>query len=213
MATISISIVDDHPVVRQGLTSILEGEPDLRVLWHASDGTELKVRLAAAVPDVLLLDIRLPGDNGVTLARQVRRQFPTLRIIMLTTYEDDEYVEGAVQAGADAYILKTAAHEELLDSIRAVHNGEKRLSKPVLTKLLKRYQELAKVQVQLETGLSNEELHLLNWAATGATNRDIAQRTHWSEITIKQKFQSVFRKLGAKDRTEAVAISIRRGLI
>lgn len=213
MSRISIGIVDDHPVVRQGLVSMLEGQPDLQVLWQAGDGSELQQQMAHAVPDVLLLDIRLPGVGGIALARRLRQTHAGLRIVILTTYDDEEYVDGAIQAGADAYILKTAAHEELIDCIRAVHGGEKRLSRQVVGTVWKRYQDIARLQGLQEMGLGEEEVRLLGWAAQGATNRDIAQRGHWSEITVKQKFQAIFRKLGARDRTEAVAIALRRGLI
>ncbi len=210
---IRVLIVDDHPVVRQGLQSLLSNYPDIQVAGEADTGLGALEEAALLQPDVVLLDIRLPGASGMDVARQLRRQNPQARIIILTAYEDDEYLIGALQAGAHGYLLKSASHETLAEAIRNAHAGRRVLSPSLVDGVLRQFESLAKESLVSQSGLSESELEILPLLAEGATNKEMAERLYWSEATVKRKIGDTLAKLGVSNRAQAVAEAIRRGLI
>ncbi|RMF48574.1 MAG: DNA-binding response regulator [Anaerolineae bacterium] len=210
---IRVLIADDHPIVRQGIRSLLEQFSDIEIAGEAASGPATLHQVAALEPDVVLLDVRLAGSNGIEIARQLRRNHPQSRIVILTTYDDDEYLFGALQVGAQAYLLKDTSLDVLPAAIRAVHSGERLLSPLLIDKVLRQFQSLATEELRRESGLSEEELHILALLADGATNREIADQLGYSEAAIKKKVQTVIEKMQAANRTQAVANAIRRGLI
>ncbi|MEJ2555145.1 MAG: response regulator transcription factor [Anaerolineae bacterium] len=213
MSAIRVLVVDDHPIVRQGVRSLLSAFPDIEVVSEAETPMAALAQLNTLRPDVVLLDVRLGEASGVEVARQVRRTHPDSRVIILTTYDDDEYLFGALQAGAHAYLLKDMALDELPAVIRAVHAGQRLLSPLLVDQVLAQFQQLAEAKLLQEAGLTLQERQLLKLMADGLTNRDIAAHLNFSEITVKKKVQDILEKLGVANRTQAVALAIRRGLI
>ncbi|MCS6845698.1 MAG: response regulator transcription factor [Caldilineales bacterium] len=213
MRPIRVVLVDDHPVVRQGVRSLLANHPDIQVIGEADSAAALLALLAERQPDVVLLDVRLPGKNGIDLAHQLKREWPAIKIIVLTTYEDDEYLFGALRAGAEGYLLKSASPEMLAGAIRQVAAGERLLSPSLVGRLMQEFSAMAKAQARAEAGLSDQELEVLRLIAAGATNREIADRLYWSEITVKRKVQDILTKMGVANRSQAVAEAVKRGLI
>lgn len=213
MDRIRVLIADDHPIVRQGIRSLLTQYGDLEVAGEAATGPAVLEQTARLQPDVVLLDVRMADANGIEIARQLRRQHPEIRIIILTTYDDEEYLFGALQVGAQAYLLKDVSLDTLPTVIRAVHQGERLLSPLLVDKVLHEFQSLATEKLRRDAGLSEEELRILRAMAMGATNREISEALSWSEVTIKKKVQEILAKLNAENRTQAVARAIRQGLI
>ncbi len=210
---IRVLIVDDHPVVRQGLGTLLSDYNDINIVAEAGDGPTALRSTEKLAPEVVLLDIRMPGSNGIQITRRLKDRFKETKVIILTTYEEDEYLFGALEAGADGYLLKTASADELSSAIRQVKAGHRLLSPNLMDKVMKQFESVTREKVKFESGLSSQELKVLALAAEGATNKEIAERLYWSEITVKRKLQDIIHKLGATDRTQAVAEAIRRGLI
>ena len=213
MSPTRILIVDDHPVVRRGLHSILGDAPDLEVVGEASNGSEALAQIAAHKPDLVLMDIRLPGADGVQITRRVRREFPGVKVIILTTYDDDEHLYNAIEAGAHAFLTKHADYADLADSIRAVARGDRLLSPALVGKVLDRFQQMAHSQAMQQSGLRDDEVELLRMIAEGATNKEIGDKLFWSEVTVKRRASEVYAKLNVADRAQAVAEAMRRGLI
>lgn len=208
-----VMVVDDHPVVRQGLRSLLSQYPDIQVVGEA-DVAPLALELIDELrPDVVLLDIRLAGPSGLDLARQLRRSRFDSRVIILTSHDDEAYLLEAAQAGVYGYLLKSASAEVLADTIRAVHAGERRLSPMLAGKALEQLETLSRAQVRAESGLSDQELQLLQLFADGASTQDMAQSLYLSERTVKRKIQDILTKLGAASRAQAVAEAFKRGLL
>ena len=210
---IRVMVVDDHQVVREGLVSMLEAPEHIEVVGQAANAPEAIRKAHELRPDILLLDIRMPGTTGLDVCRTLRVQLPETRVITLTTYEEEDYLFEALRAGAVGYLVKTASYEELVDAITSVAEGRRLLSAPLVDKLVAHYAELAREKARLESGFDQAELNILQMLAEGATNRDIARRLHWSEVSIKRKLQSIFEKLEVADRTSAAVEAMRRGLI
>ena len=208
-----VLVVDDHPVVRQGLRSLLSQYSDIEVVGDAEDSPTALELVATLRPDVVLLDIRLAGPSGLDLARQLRRSRFESRVIILTSYDDGGYLREAAQAGVHGYLLKSASAEVLADAIRAVHKGEWRLSPALAGKALQQLEVFSRVHAQSEAGLSDQELQLLQLIAEGATTHDMARALYLSERTVKRKIQDVLDKLGATNRAQAVAEALKRGLL
>jgi len=213
MPPIKVLIVDDHPVVRRGLHSILGDAKDLQVVGEASNGSEALKQVAALKPDVVLMDIRLPGADGVQITRRVRREFPEVRVIILTTYDDDQHLYNAIEAGAHGFLTKHADYSDLAESIRAVARGERLLSPALVGKVLDRFQHLARAQALQQSGLTEQEIELLRLIAQGETNKEIGDKLFWSEVTVKRRASEVYGKLNVADRAQAVGEAMRRGLI
>ncbi|MFQ5856922.1 MAG: response regulator [Anaerolineae bacterium] len=210
---IRVLVVDDHPVVRHGVQHLLGSDPELEVVGEADTGPGALRQVEALRPDVILLDIRLPGSDGVEITQQVRRAHPDVKIIMLTAYLDDEYLLGALRAGAHGYLLKQASHETLAEAIHKVHAGERLLSPTLMSCVLEEFEAMAREQIAEESELTETELQILNHIAAGDTTKEIAQKLHWSEATVNRRVQEILVKLNVSNRAHAVAEAIRRGLI
>ncbi|GAA0282391.1 response regulator transcription factor [Actinomadura nitritigenes] len=212
---ITLLIADDHPVVRDGLRGMFTGEPGFEVLAEAADGAEA-VRLAEALrPDVVLMDLRMPGTDGVTaITRMAERGLPA-RVLVLTTYDTDSDVLPAIEAGATGYLLKDALRDELFRAVRAAARGESVLSPSVAARLMSRMRAAAArpAEPRGEEPLSPRELEVLGLVARGSTNREAAARLFISEATVKTHLLHIYGKLGVNDRAAAVAAAFDRGLL
>ncbi|MGC8874838.1 MAG: response regulator [Chloroflexia bacterium] len=220
--TLTVLIVDDHPLFRQGVRAVLEREPDLRVVGEAGDGQEA-IRLAEELaPDVVLIDISLPGLNGLEVARVIKRRQPQASLIVLTVYEDDEQLFNAIKAGASAYFSKDIQPQQLVQVIREVGRGtylidEHVFGKPhIATRVLHQFRELAAAEEELGSlfsPLTSREIEILDCMAQGLTNKEIADRLYISSQTVKNHVTAILRKLQVNDRTSAVIYALRRGWI
>ncbi len=210
---ISVLLVDDHPVVIEGLRKLLSTTTDIDVTGEARDAATALEQAKMLRPDVILLDLRMPGATGIQAARRLReQQFPGA-VIVLTSYGDQAYVRQALEAGADGYLLKSTPSDQLIQSIRDAARGRRQLSPELLDGVLQDFGGLAREKTHRDADLSNDDREILRRAAQGGTNREIGQAMNRSEIAIKKRLQGIFVKLGAVDRAHAVAESIRRGLI
>ncbi|MBI3733147.1 MAG: response regulator transcription factor, partial [Chloroflexi bacterium] len=181
-APIKLLIVDDHPVVRRGLQSMLADAKDVQVVGEATSGAEALAQVAKIKPDVILMDIRMPGADGVQVTRRLRREHPDIKIIILTTYDDDQHLFNAIEAGAHAFLTKHADYADLADSIRAVYKGERLLSRTLFSKVLDQFQAMARAQAMHDSGLREDEVELLRLIADGATNKEVGEKLFWSEV-------------------------------
>jgi len=211
---IRVLIADDHVLVRQGVRRFLEDGADITVAGEADNGLQALRLVEELRPDVALLDIQMPGLNGVEVTRQIRSFFPQVKILILTAHDDDAYVFAALQAGANGYLLKTAGVEELLSAVRGVHQGQSALSPEVTDKVVRQLQtgRPAGAANQVE-GLSQRELEILRLAATGQTNKEIGAYLHLSNRTVQGHLARIYGKLGVASRTEAVTEALKRGWI
>ncbi len=201
---IRILTVDDHPILRQGISALIEDESDMALVAEAANGLEAIQQFRAHRPDITLMDLQMPEMNGLDAMIAIRGEFPDARIIVLTTYTGDVQAMRALQAGARAYLLKNSLHKELLDTIRAVHAGRKSISPEVSFQLAEHVAEEA---------LSPAEVRVLSLIAEGNTNKEIAASLSVTEDAVKGQVRNILAKLGANDRTQAVTIAIKRGII
>ncbi|MCK4473441.1 MAG: response regulator transcription factor [Anaerolineae bacterium] len=208
-----VLIVDDHLVVRRGLRSMLADAEDVEIVGEASSAGEAIKRATSLRPDILVLDIRMPGMNGLRLLRCLKEQLPDIKVIILTNYDDEQFLLEAFRAGAYGYLLKNVSREDLLEVLHTAHQGKRMLSPELMDSVLKQFAELGQRQAMDQFGLSNREIELLGLVAEGATNRQIAERLYWSETTVKRKLSDVFQKLDVCDRAQAVAVAMRHSLI
>lgn len=212
--TIRVLVVDDHPVVREGIAAMLSRQPDLAVVGEAADGLEAVERAAELHPDVVLMDLQMPRLDGVEAIRRIRAQLPVTQVIILTTYDTDELVFQGIQAGARGFLLKDAPREELFRAIAAVHRGESLLQPSVAAKLIDRVTHMGSAPPPAaEDRLSEREMDVLRLMAKGQPNKEIAQVLFISESTVKTHIASIFQKLGVRDRTEAVTRALQRGIL
>jgi DNA-binding NarL/FixJ family response regulator len=204
---IRLLIVDDHPVVRDGLSSMFARDPEFEVVGEATDGAEA-IRLAEALrPDVILMDLRMPGMDGVSATRELTGLGGDARVLVLTTYDTDSHVLPAIEAGATGYLLKDAPRDELLRAVRATARGEAVLA-PSAAALL-----MGRVRSSAAGTLSQRELEVLQLVATGATNREAATKLFITEATVKSHLLNIYGKLGVGDRAAAVTEAFNRGLL
>jgi DNA-binding NarL/FixJ family response regulator len=204
---VRLLVADDHPVVRNGLSSLFAAAPGFEVLGEAADGAEA-VRMAQALhPDLILMDLRMPGMDGLTAITELARLGVTARVLVLTTYDNDAHVLPAIEAGATGYLLKDAPREELLRAARAAAKGETVLSPAVAARLVNR------VRTPAPQLLSQRELEVLELVAAGNTNREVAARLFITEATVKSHLLNVYTKLGVSDRAAAVAEAFNRRLL
>ena len=209
---IRILIADDHPIVRQGLATVLNQEEDLEVVGLAENGLEAVARARELRPDIILMDLQMPEMDGVEAIRQIKEEAPDIGIIILTTYDADDYIFRGIEAGARGYLLKDSPPEEVLKAIRTVDKGESLVQPRVASRLLDRFIQLAGAP---DTGevLSPREVEVLQLMAKSTVNKGIATELLIGESTVKTHIVHIFNKLGAKGRTEAVAEAARRGII
>ena len=212
MSKIRVLIADDHPVVREGLSAMLDRQDDMEVVGEAIDGADAVKRTRETRPDIVLMDLQMPVMDGVEAMKRIAEQQSSVRFIVLTTYDNDERIFKGIEAGARAYLLKDSPREELFKAIRAVHKGDSLIQPSVASKVLDRFAVLSR-QSQGPELLSERELEVLRLVATGASNRSIAAQLYISESTVKTHVQSIFQKLGVNDRTEAVTHALQKGII
>ncbi len=201
---IRILIADDHPVVREGLTAIIERQPDMTVVAEAENGRRAVELALAHEPDVILMDLRMPELSGVEAIARVHARLPGCGLIVLTTYDGDQDIVRALQAGARAYLLKDTFRAELLAAIRAVHSGERRIPPAVARRLAEHV---------ANPGLTPRELEVLRLMAAGHSNRQIARALFVTESTVKGHVNNILGKLGVRHRTHAVTLALKRGII
>jgi len=201
---IRVMVVDDHPIVRQGVIAVLGNQPDIEMAGEAASGREAIERHRESRPDVTLMDLRLPDISGVEAIRRIREEAPDSRFIVLTTYDGDEDIHQALEAGARAYLLKDSFTEEVVETVRAVHGGARRVPEAIARRLAER---------PPLSDLSPRELEVLRLVARGMTNKDIADELGIAEGTVKIHVTRLLGKLGVDDRTAAVMIALQRGII
>jgi DNA-binding NarL/FixJ family response regulator len=204
---IRLLIVDDHPVVRDGLRGMLTGDGEFEVLGEAADGAEAVALAETLRPDVVLMDLRMPGTDGVRAIGMLRERGVPARVLVLTTYDTDSDVLPAIEAGATGYLLKDTPREELFRAVRAAARGEAVLSPSVATRLL------GQVRSPAKEPLSQREVEVIGLIARGSTNREAAKHLFISEATVKTHLLHIYGKLGVKDRAAAVAVAFERGLL
>jgi two-component system NarL family response regulator len=201
---IRILIADDHPVVREGLAAMIERQPDMSVVAEAGTGREAVERALEHRPDIVLMDLRMPELGGVEATVRLRERLPSCQVIVLTTYDGDQEIVRALQAGARAYLLKDTFRADLMSAVRAVHAGERRIPGSVARRLAEHV---------ANPGLTHRELEVLRLMASGGSNREIARALYVTESTIKGHVNNILSKLGVRHRTHAVTVAVRRGII
>ena len=212
--SIRVVLADDHAVVRKGIREFLEEEKDIVVVAEAADGTQAVALVAEYQPDVAVLDIQMPGMTGIEATRRIKAEYPEVRVLVLTAYDDDPYVFALLQAGASGYILKTASSGDLVRAVRAVHRGESALDPAVMQKVV---QQLASgrplgARASVEA-LTQREVEVLRLAAKGLTNKAIGQTLGISDRTVQGHLANIYGKLNASSRTEAVTEALKLGWI
>jgi DNA-binding NarL/FixJ family response regulator len=201
---IRILTVDDHPMLREGIAAVLAGEEDMVLVAEASNGREGIEQFRTHHPDVTLMDVQMPEVNGIDAIVKIREEFPDARIIVLTTYTGDAQAARAFKAGACGYLLKSMVRKELIDTIRTVHAGKKRIPPEIAIEMAQHHSDDA---------LTQREIEVLREVAAGNANKMVAQLLNISEETVKAHMRSILSKLGANDRTHAVTIAVKRGII
>ncbi len=207
METIRILIIDDHPVVREGLAGMLAGQPDFDVVGMAADGETGTALHQSLAPDVALMDLRMPGLDGVSAIEAIRAQQPQARILVLTTYDSDADILRAIEAGATGYLLKDTPREELFRAIRAAAQGESVLAPAVAARLMTR------MRAPAQESLSAREIEVLQLVAKGASNKEVGKALHISTATVKTHLIHIYSKLGVDDRTAAVTTALEKGIM
>jgi len=201
---IRVLAADDHEIVRDGIADLIETQSDMQLVADASDGREAVAQFRNYHPDVTLMDLQMPNMSGIDAIKAIRGEFPEARIVVLTTYAGDAQVKRALQAGAQGYLLKGLLRKELLDTIRAVHSGRKRMSPEIAAEI---------AEHAMDTALTPREIAVLKLIAAGNANKEIAAQLHISEEGVKGSVKSLLLKLGANDRAHAATIGLKRGII
>jgi len=199
-----ILTVDDHPMLREGIASVLDGQPDMEVVAEAQDGMEAIEVCLRIRPDVTLMDIQMPGMDGIDATEAIRKSWPEARIVIVTTYKGDAQARRALEAGACGYLLKSALRHELIETIRQIHSGKRHVPLAVAREVAEHCQE---------TALSKREIEVLGLVAFGNANREVGNLLRITEDTVKAHMKAILLKLRANDRTHAVTLAIQRGFI
>jgi DNA-binding NarL/FixJ family response regulator len=211
---IKVLIADDHKMFRQGLRMLFEMEPDIKIVGEARDGLEAEQMTDSLDPDVILMDINMPGMDGVEATRRILKSHPDANVIILTMFREDEHVFQAIKAGAHGYVLKDADSNEVTRAIRAVAAGESVLDTAMTGKVFQQFKVMSEMTEKSNAeGLTERELEILALIAHGESNREIGDKLFLSEKTIKNYITSIFQKLQTNDRTQAAVYALQRGLI
>jgi len=211
MGKIKVLLAEDHVIVREGVRELIQHEPDMEVIGEASDGEEA-IELADKLrPDVVIMDIAMPKLNGIEATKRIKALHPTTAVLILTAYDNDQYIFALVEAGAAGYLLKNVRGRELIDAVRAVYAGESVLYPTVARRILDRLKSPTPTESQTIESLSGRETEVLKFAAKGISNKDIAQQLFISPRTVQVHLGNIFNKLGVASRTEAVLYGLRRG--
>ena len=215
MSSIKVLVIEDHVITRQGIRRLLEDEPDMVVLGEAGDGEEAVRMVTELQPDVVIMDIAMPKLNGLEATRQIKLIRPATAVLILSAYDDDEYIFGLLEAGAGGYLLKTIDGEGLISAVRAVNKGDPVLD-PVITRKVINHLKLPETTAHSapinSARLSSRELDVIKLAAKGMSNKDIANELHLSRRTVEGNLRTIFNKLGVGSRTEAVMQAMSKGL-
>ncbi|MFC1999099.1 response regulator [Chloroflexota bacterium] len=214
MSRIKVLLAEDHMITRQGIRRLLEGEGDIDIVGEADDGDQAVKLALEKKPDVIIMDIAMPILNGVEATRRIKSVCPTVAVLILSAYDDDEYVFGLLDMGVAGYLLKTATGDELIRAVEAANNGESVLDNAITSKLISRFRtpgDVAVVGVKPYESLSERETQILKLAARGMSNQDIADELIISKRTVEGYMRSIFNKLGVGSRTEAVIYGLKRG--
>jgi DNA-binding NarL/FixJ family response regulator len=212
--SIRVVLADDHAVVRKGIREFLEQEGDVTVVAEATDGTEAVALVAEYQPDVAVLDIQMPGMTGIEATRHIKAEYPEVRVLVLTAYDDDPYVFALLQAGASGYVLKTASSGDLVHAVRAVHRGESALDPAVMQKVVQQLVSGRPLGAQASVeALTQREVEVLRLAAKGRTNKTIGRALGISDRTVQGHLANIYGKLNVNSRTEAVTEALRQGWI
>ncbi|HUT67138.1 MAG TPA: response regulator transcription factor [Dehalococcoidales bacterium] len=213
MSDISIILGEDHLITRQGIRRLLEDEKGFKIIGEGANGEEVVRLVTELKPDVVIMDIAMPKLNGIEATRQIKLTNPRTGVLILSAYDDDEYVFALLKAGAAGYLLKTVSGDELVRAVKAIHKGEPVLAPSIAKKVMNYFKLPDKVPVLEEdsTHLSERELDIIRLAAKGLTNKDIADRLHLSYRTIEGHLRDIFNKLGVGSRTEAVLYGLKKG--
>ena len=209
---IRVMLADDHVLVREGTRRLLEAEPDIEVVAEAGDGISAVEQAVASQPDVLIIDVAMPGMSGIEATRHIKQQLPKVAVLALTAYDDDQYVLALLNAGAAGFLLKDVRGQELVTAVRSVHRGEAVLQPAIAVRALRQAVSHRSPTVSMPP-LSDREMEVLREAARGLPNKDIARRLNLSVRTIHTHLGNIFAKLGVGSRTEAVLLALRRGWI
>ena len=201
---IRILTVDDHPLLREGVAAVIEGQPDMTLVGEASTGRDGLEAFRRYLPDVTLMDLRMPDMSGIEVINQIRAECPTARIVVLTTYAGDVQALYALKAGAVGYLLKSMLRKELLDTIRTVHSGKRRIPPEIAAGI---------AEHAADDALTEREIEVLRRVGAGHSNKQIAFQLAITEGTVKAHMKSILPKLGARDRTHAVMIAVKRGIL
>ena len=212
MPQIKVMIVDDHHLVREGLKAVLDQGNDIKVVGEAATAEDALQTVEKSDPDVILMDISMPGMGGIKATKLIRDRYPDVKVVILTMLDQEGYVYEAVKAGATGYMLKSTSSDELLRAIKTVYDGKALLHPEATAQLLKEFAKLAVNRGQ-DYGLSNREMDVLQLLSEGTTNKEIAGSLFISEQTVKTHLAHIFAKLGTSDRTETVAKALRNGLV
>jgi len=213
MSGIKVLLAEDHVITRQGMRHLLEQESDLVVIGEASDGEEAVNMATELQPDVIIMDIAMPKLNGIEATRQIKLIHPTIAVLALSAYDDDEYVFGLLEAGAAGYLLKTCSGDELIHAIRAVYKGEPALDPVVMRRVINRFRfpDKAVKRERPADRLSEREVDVIRLAAKGMSNKEIAEELQLSKRTVEGHLRSIFNKVGVGSRTEAALLGLKQG--
>lgn len=208
---INVMLVDDHAILRDGLKTIISLEIDMEVVGEATGGAEMEVLLKSKRPDVIVMDINMPEQNGIELTKIVKKEYPAVKVLILTMYKHDEYFMSALKEGADGYLLKDSPSEQVIDAIRTVHRGES-IIHPAMTKKLISYHQ-QETQVNEDTVLTEREKEVLVCLVEGLSNKEIAARLFISDKTVKIHVSKIFKKLDVKSRSQVVIYAVQHKLV
>ena len=210
---IRIVIIDDHPIVRQGIRSLLSNYEEFDLIGEADNGTDGFALVIEEKPDVTLLDISMPNESGLDVLGQIKEEQAEAKILMLTSFDDEDFVVGALRAGAQGYVLKNVSDEMLVQSIKAAHRGERVLSPRVTEQVVQNLIGDSSMAKNIQDSLDKEEIAILRLLCAGASNADIAQSLYMSNTSVKRKLRSIFSKMNVQTRAQAAAEAVRQGIV